>query len=135
MWSNNCGLQKLLRINCFQVFTTCKPHSVRQAILPCLAKFQCLSKISANNTHLMCPVRIKLVLHGTYKNNILSSQGIMGFPGSTSGKEPICQCRRHKRFRFSPWDRNIHWRRAWQSTAVFMPGELNGQRSPVEYSP
>ena len=24
----------------------------------------------------------------------------LGFPGATSGKEPICQCRRHKRCRF-----------------------------------
>ena len=26
-----------------------------------------------------------------------------GFPGGTSGKEPACQCRRHKRCRFDPW--------------------------------
>ena len=26
-----------------------------------------------------------------------------GFPGGTSGKEPICQCRRLKRHRFDPW--------------------------------
>ena len=28
---------------------------------------------------------------------------ISGFPGGTSGKEPRCQCRRHKRCRFNPW--------------------------------
>ena len=27
----------------------------------------------------------------------------MGFPGGASGKEPVCQCRRHKRLRFDPW--------------------------------
>ena len=26
-----------------------------------------------------------------------------GFPGGTSGKEPACQCRRHKRQGFNPW--------------------------------
>ena len=26
----------------------------------------------------------------------------MGFPGGASGKEPACQCRRHKRCRFDP---------------------------------
>ena len=26
-------------------------------------------------------------------------------PGGTSGKEPSCQCRRHKRHRFHPWVR------------------------------
>ena len=29
------------------------------------------------------------------------------FPGGTSGKEPACQCRRHKRCRFDPWVRKI----------------------------
>ena len=29
----------------------------------------------------------------------------MGFPGGTSGKEPACQCRRHKRRGFDPWVR------------------------------
>ena len=29
----------------------------------------------------------------------------------------------------------IPWRRKWQSTAVFFPGESHGQRSQAEYSP
>ena len=37
-----------------------------------------------------------------------------------SGKESACQCRRH---RFRPWVRKILWRRAWQPTPVFLPGE------------
>ena len=28
---------------------------------------------------------------------------VWGFPGGTSGKEPTCQCRRHKRCEFYPW--------------------------------
>ena len=27
----------------------------------------------------------------------------MGFPGSTDGKETVCQCRRLKRHKFNPW--------------------------------
>jgi len=27
----------------------------------------------------------------------------MGFPGGANGKEPTCQCRRHKRRGFDPW--------------------------------
>ena len=27
----------------------------------------------------------------------------MGFPGGAGGKEPVCQCRRHKRLGFDPW--------------------------------
>ena len=30
---------------------------------------------------------------------------------------------------FSPWIRRIPWRRAWQPTPVFLPGESHGQRS------
>ena len=33
------------------------------------------------------------------------------------------------RLRFSPWVRKIPWRRAWQPTPVFSPGESQGQRS------
>jgi len=29
-----------------------------------------------------------------------------------SGKEPACQCRRHKRCGFGPWVGKIPWRRA-----------------------
>ena len=39
-----------------------------------------------------------------------------------SGKEPVCQCPRHKRHRFSPWLEKIPWRRAWQPTPVLLSG-------------
>ena len=55
-----------------------------------------------------------------------------GFPGDTSGKEPAWQWRRHG---FDPWDGKISWRRKWQPTPVFLPGESHGQRSPKGYSP
>ena len=57
-----------------------------------------------------------------------------GFLGGTSGKEPPCQCRRSKRLRFNPWVGQIPWRRAWQPTPVFSPGESHGQRSLAGYS-
>ena len=48
---------------------------------------------------------------------------LMDFPGDTSGKEPACQRRWHKRRRFDLWVGKIPWRRAWQPTPVFLPGE------------
>ena len=42
-----------------------------------------------------------------------------GFPGSPSGKEPICQCRRFKSHQLNPWVGKIPWRRTWQPTPVF----------------
>ena len=32
------------------------------------------------------------------------------------------------------WAGKIPWRRAWQSTPAFLPGESHGQKSLVEYS-
>ena len=39
------------------------------------------------------------------------------------------------RYKFDPWVEKIPWRRAWQPTPVFLPGESHGQRSLVGYSP
>ena len=36
---------------------------------------------------------------------------------------------------FDPWVRKILWRRKWQSTSIFLPGEFLGQWSLVGYSP
>ena len=36
---------------------------------------------------------------------------------------------------FNPWVGKILWRREWQSTPVFLSGELHGQKSLVSYSP
>ena len=33
-----------------------------------------------------------------------------------------------------PWVRKVPWRRAWQPTPVFLPGEFHGQRSLAGYS-
>ena len=51
---------------------------------------------------------------------------------SASGKETSCQCRRNE---FHPWVRKIPWRRKWQPSAVFLPGESHGQRNLAGYSP
>ena len=51
-------------------------------------------------------------------------------PTCLSGKESACQCRR---CRFNPWVRKIPWRRKWQPTPVFLPGESHGQRSRAGY--
>ena len=45
------------------------------------------------------------------------------------------QCRSYRRLGFYSRARKILWRRAWQPTPVFLPGESHGQRSLVGYSP
>ena len=61
-------------------------------------------------------------------NTLGESRGLVGL----SGKESTCQ---YRRLRFDPWVGKIPWRREWQPTPVFLPGELRGQMFPVGYSP
>ena len=60
---------------------------------------------------------------------------ILGFLGGASDKAPTCQCKGCKRCRFDPWVKKLSWRRAWQPTAVFLPGESHGLRSLAGYRP
>ena len=64
-----------------------------------------------------------------------SAKGQEGFAGGASGKEPACQCRRHKRHSFDSWVGKIPWRRTWQPTPLLLPWESHGQRSLMGYSP
>ena len=55
----------------------------------------------------------------------------MGFPGGSEVRN-ISAGRGHV---FYPCIGKIPWRRKWQSTPVFLPGESHGQRSLAGYSP
>ena len=61
----------------------------------------------------------------------LSLQNPLGLPRWLSSKESNCQCRRRG---FHPWVEKIPWRRKWQPTAVFLPGQSHRQRSLASYS-
>ena len=79
-------------------------------------------------------IEIPVVYNPRFLADILSiiyhiSLIIMGFSDGASGKEPACQCRRFKRLRFNPWIGKTPWRRAQQSTSVFLPGEFLRQNS------
>ena len=60
------------------------------------------------------------------------SISVLGFAGGASGKEPGCQCRR---LRLDLWVGKIPWRRKWQPTPIFLPGNPIGQRDLMGYSP
>ena len=55
----------------------------------------------------------------------------VGFPGGSDSKKIHLQCRRPG---FNPWVWKIPWRRAWQSTLVFLPEESHGQQSLAGYN-
>ena len=50
-----------------------------------------------------------------------------------SGKESASQCRSHRRHWLNPGVRRVPWRREWQPTLVFLPGECHRQRSLACY--
>ena len=51
-----------------------------------------------------------------------------GREGSSFTEGPGKECLQSRRPGFDPWVRKIPWRRAWQLTPVFLPGESLGQR-------
>ena len=55
-----------------------------------------------------------------------------GFPGGSDSKESACNA---GDLGSIPGVRKIPWRREWQHTPVFLPGEFHGQRSLVGPSP
>ena len=69
--------------------------------------------------------KIVLALWGS----LLWNSRLPCWPRST---DSACQCRRCG---FDPWIGKIPWKRKWQLTPVFLPGESHGQRSLAGYSP
>ena len=61
-----------------------------------------------------------------------------GCPGGSDGRESTCNTGLEETWvgpGFHPWVGKIPWRRAWQPTLVFLPGEFHGQRNLVGSSP
>ena len=74
------------------------------------------------------------IVHGVAKSQtrLRAFHFHLGFSCSSVGKESVCSVRRPG---FHPWVGKIPWRRKWQPTRVFLPGESHGQRSLAGYGP
>ena len=81
------------------------------------------------------PMTSSEVVSAVVCEHSISSDLKVGLLVGASGKEPTCECRRHKKHRFNPWVGKMPWRRKWQPTPVFLPGESHAQRSLGGYSP
>ena len=68
------------------------------------------------------------------KNDFTSTMLFADFPSGSVVKNPPSNQESHRSHRFNPWVRKIPWRRAWQPTALFLPGESHGQKTLVGYS-
>ena len=68
-----------------------------------------------------------------------SSSGLGTFRGTVGTNQsfftPCSFDRKIQRHGFDPWVGKIPWRRAWQSTPVFLPGKSHGQRRLAGYKP
>ena len=60
---------------------------------------------------------------------------IMAYVGKECKNEWIYVYMQRRGPRFNPWAEKIPWRRQWQTSPVFLPGESHGQRSLVSYNP
>ncbi|CAI9181275.1 unnamed protein product [Rangifer tarandus platyrhynchus] len=77
-----------------------------------------MANMDSDSTYLLIPV-------GDHEIN----------PGPMNIQFNSSDIRSKRRCRFDPWVRKISWRRKWQPTQVFLPGEFNGQRILTCYSP
>ena len=59
-------------------------------------------------------------------------RGVWVFPSGSDSKEPAGNVRDPS---LIPGSGRFPWRKEWQPTPVFLPGEFHGQRSLVDYSP
>ena len=91
------------------------------------------SKITADGD---CSHEIKRCLHlgrkvMTNLDSILKSRDII-----LPTKVPLANAiQGHRSPRFDPLFGKMPWKRAWQPTPIFLPGESHGQRSLAGYSP
>ena len=53
-----------------------------------------------------------------------------GFPDVASDKEPVCQCRRHKRCGFNPWVGKMPWSRKWHSQSSILAWKIPWAKEP-----
>ena len=107
-------------LHCWQVLCPSEPHTKRQVMQACpITDKVNVAPAAARSFHWEDAVFLFVTRN-------------FGFPGGSDGKESACQWRRPE---FNPWVEKIPWRREWQPTPVFVPGEFHGQTSLVGYSP
>ena len=76
-------------------------------------------------------IQIQVILRNWLQ--IMIFQILLGFRGLSWWLSPLRNHLQCRRLRFDSWFWKIPWRRAWQLTLVFLPGESQGLRSPTGY--
>ena len=102
------------------------PYQGHQKILPYVFSSYIFDCITHTKSSYFCLITMSLGYdessqkHADSEKIYVSFQELLGsckgFPGGASGKEPTCQCRRHKRRRVNSWVKKVLWRRATHSS-------------------
>ena len=89
-----------------------------------------ITRFLKNATTLQVFLWLQIV--GSFSSNHMSvfDNELQGLPWWLRQQRICLQCRR---LGFNPWVGKIPWRQEWQPTAVFLPGEVHGQRSLAGY--
>ena len=67
-----------------------------------------------------------VLVSGIQQNDLVTHIQVSGgFPDSSGSKESAYNAGKPG---FNPWVRKIPWRREWQPTPIFLPGEFHGQK-------
>ena len=93
----------------------------------------------------VCPKGVSLSLYCPNCENVLWDQNLFPREQRRGGSHRLSRhfwaslvahmAKQYRRSGFHPLVGKIPWRRAWQPTPVFLPGESHGQRRLVSYSP
>ena len=76
----------------------------------------------------------KCIFNETQKQTLIIKV-IGGFPSGSVVKNPLAIERRHRRCRLRSLSQKMPWKRKWQPTPEFLPGESQGHRSLEGCSP
>ena len=90
--------------------------------------------ILGESLHLSVPPfshKVEFLIHAFYCRETVQCLGFV-LNYVTRWYRACLQCQRS---RSNPWVGKIPWKRAWQHTPVFLPGESHGQRDLVGYCP
>ena len=138
--ANSCSLSQW----CHPTISSCCPfflhkilaHNFNSPYIPCHILVSKLSHRYMNQTREYISLFYSLESPWTWNNylteiwhNFINRTGL---PWWLRWQRICLQC---KRSRFDSWVGKNPWRRKWQPTPIFLPGELHRQRSLVGYSP
>ena len=97
----SCNYNGLIKV--LQIFGHCILQTSQIVVTFSIYMYLCFGIITYS-TYIMSTLRVIWLacIFPHFENN-LHILPIQCYSGHASGKEPICQCRRHKRHGFNPW--------------------------------